>query len=329
MNTEDVFSRSVRKAERVARQALRPVERRVTTPFGVLAYHRIATPAIDPWTLSVSPSHFDHHLRRIRTVGRTVDVGQACHNSRHSRIGPGPRTLGVTFDDGYLDNLEVALPLLEAHDVPATFFIATALLDRPYFWWDRLADLALGDHADPGEIHQVWNRLTGRNRLPEDLTRTELHSTMYDDAVQAHPDEIHRLLDQIADEFNVPAPDPAARPMTTDELSEFARHPLVAIGDHTAAHRRMTDLTETEARAEIDRGKARLDELLGSKQRLFSYPYGMTNRAVTATVRSAGFGYAFTTQPRWTSLFDRAHTLPRLDVRDLGPDAFDDWLESS
>ena len=46
----------------------------------------------------------------------------------------------VTFDDGYLDNYEVAYPILRRHGLPATFFIATGFIDRPRLpWWDEIA----------------------------------------------------------------------------------------------------------------------------------------------------------------------------------------------
>src|SRR5262249_25015008 len=45
----------------------------------------------------------------------------------------------VTFDDGYRDNREMALPILMRHGVRATFFIATRYVtERRMFWWDRI-----------------------------------------------------------------------------------------------------------------------------------------------------------------------------------------------
>ena len=45
----------------------------------------------------------------------------------------------MTFDDGYLDNLTNAKPILEEHDVPATIFVCSGAVGRRQeFWWDQL-----------------------------------------------------------------------------------------------------------------------------------------------------------------------------------------------
>src|SRR6266403_2261998 len=45
----------------------------------------------------------------------------------------------VTFDDGYADNFEHALPILRRHGIRALFFVTTGCLtDRQLFWWERV-----------------------------------------------------------------------------------------------------------------------------------------------------------------------------------------------
>ncbi len=64
-----------------------------------------------------------------------------------------PRAVALTFDDGYLDTLTNAGPILSRHGLPATCFVATEGLEGPHvFWWDRLAALLLGDGARPSVL---------------------------------------------------------------------------------------------------------------------------------------------------------------------------------
>ena len=49
-----------------------------------------------------------------------------------------PRAACVTFDDGYIDNVELALPILQSHGLSATFFVATGYLDGGWMWNDKV-----------------------------------------------------------------------------------------------------------------------------------------------------------------------------------------------
>ena len=63
------------------------------------------------------------------------------------------KSVCITFDDGYLDNLEVAKPLLEKHGLPCLFFIATGYIGKVReFWWDELEQYFLCKHELPKNI---------------------------------------------------------------------------------------------------------------------------------------------------------------------------------
>ena len=59
--------------------------------------------------------------------------------ARHRSGSLEENSIVVTFDDGYLDVLQNAVPILERYQIPATIFVVTGNLGEP-FWWDRLAD---------------------------------------------------------------------------------------------------------------------------------------------------------------------------------------------
>ena len=61
---------------------------------------------------------------------------------RHSAAGTlPPRAACITFDDGYADNAEVALPILQRHKLHATFFVATGFLNGGRMWNDTIIEL--------------------------------------------------------------------------------------------------------------------------------------------------------------------------------------------
>ncbi len=102
----------------------------------VLNYHQVANrpeDPIDPSLWSATQDQLDEQLRFLR---RHLEVvGPAALDA-----GPGRRAqVMLTFDDGYRDNHDLALPVLRAHDVPAVFFVTSSFLDVPRLpWWGEL-----------------------------------------------------------------------------------------------------------------------------------------------------------------------------------------------
>ncbi|HYA66720.1 MAG TPA: polysaccharide deacetylase family protein [Burkholderiaceae bacterium] len=122
----------------------------------ILMYHRVrATGEFDQ--LSVHPDRFEQQMDWLRRSGRVVSLDETLAAVQSGKIEQ--QAFAVTFDDGYLDNLQVALPILKAHRIPATIFITVAFCDqtarharypndagRLHLDWDEVRELA----AQPG-----------------------------------------------------------------------------------------------------------------------------------------------------------------------------------
>ncbi|MCL2332405.1 MAG: polysaccharide deacetylase family protein [Actinomycetia bacterium] len=103
----------------------------------VLLYHRlIDDDQPDPERLGISSELFAAHLAMIAENFATPSLSEICERLRAGQRLP-RSSVCVTFDDGYRDNFERALPLLEAAGIPATFFIATLPLEGCFFAWDE------------------------------------------------------------------------------------------------------------------------------------------------------------------------------------------------
>src|ERR1700733_9441343 len=113
----------------------------------ILMYHRIATPEVDPWRLSVSPERFEEQVQAL-CMRRTILSMNAFVSRLQSGVLPHD-AVALTFDDGYLDNLLQAKPILETAGVPATVFLTTGRVGSDEeFWWDELARMVL-TRAEP------------------------------------------------------------------------------------------------------------------------------------------------------------------------------------
>ena len=121
----------------------------------ILCYHRIADDVEDLSHLCVHPKNFAAHLEEIARWREPSTLSELPKSLRRPRVV-------VTFDDGYRDNLGVALPIAEAKGIPITVFVTSGMIgDTNGFWWDRLGALL---RARPKGLSKFSLETGGRRR---------------------------------------------------------------------------------------------------------------------------------------------------------------------
>src|SRR5262249_15981713 len=116
------------------RQAAQQFRNRFDCKALILMYHGVAEVGSDAWSLFVTPQHFAEDLEVLRKHGRPMRLRRLAQ--AFGNVSLASRSVVVTFDDGYANNLHNARPLLERYDIPATVFLTTGYLGREYeFWW--------------------------------------------------------------------------------------------------------------------------------------------------------------------------------------------------
>lgn len=216
-------------------------------------------------------------------------------------------SLSITFDDGYADNATRALPVLTAHGVHATFFVATGFLDGGRMWNDTVIETV--------------------RRLPEgtlDLSRLGLGTHPLTDAQR--PAVLHNVITAIK---HLPAAKRAEKVAAISDLAKDLPDDLMMrsdqvkamvaagmeIGGHTVTHPILTRIDDNQARQEIADGKAHLEALLDQPIRLFAYPNGKPGQDYApqhaSIVRDLGFEAAVTTAPGVMTSASDPFQLPR------------------
>lgn len=320
-------------AARTGRRWLRTLERRRAGNSGsrrlILAYHDVRTTSTDPWQLCVPPDVFERQIEMLTEVGSVLPLQALIAANDRSR-GTAQR-FAVTFDDGYVSNLSVALPILERYDASATIFVPSGLVGMPHFWWDRLAWTVL-EATEPGELYNWWSgcvRGEFDHRTGHVPTRENLLAEMHRVLVELSPNRIEEMLDDITDSLHLPLFEPVGRPVTDEELRTLASHPLIEIGAHTVNHRRLTSLSRSDCCREMRQSRVDLDDRLGVADRVLAYPYGRCDPYTAAAAREAGFRSAVTTVPAALSRFDQRRLLPRAIVPPgCEITRFPEWLQS-
>lgn len=239
-----------------------------------------------------------------------------------------PRTrplVVITFDDGYRDNLDNALPILENAGLPATLFLATDAVDSPEpFWWDVLADLVAQAHLptclelEAGGERLTWEQTEGRD---------ELRSRLWERLSGLDVSEVRCLIRELCGwAGHEPHHDPLRLPLSAEEVGQLLQSGLVSLGCHSSSHLRMTVRAPATCEEDLSRSRERLRHLMGSFPAAFAYPYGEYDHASIEQVRGAGFGLACTSDAGLATPVSDPLALPRLGVGNWTGAYFDAWL---
>jgi len=235
--------------------------------------------------------HFDELCGWLAGWFNVLPLDEA---AAHLQAGTLPeRAACITFDDGYADNYQVALPILQRHGLKATFFIATAFLDGGRMWNDSITEAIRGCAATRLDLSSLG---LGQHAL-DSLEAKKVAIKSLIGQIKYRPlAERVVLTEQIAGLAQVSLP--GGLMMSSDELKAL-RAAGMQIGAHTVSHPILARLDEAEARAEILAGKQCLEHLLGERIGLFAYPNGKPGEDYTPAnvelVRSLGFDAAVST----------------------------------
>ena len=342
LSPDGLARRTLRRLARPVWGPVRRMLRRSGPRAGILMYHRIAEESLDPWGLCVPPDRFDEQMAVLAQTAAAVDLAAIGDGSALDRCG---RSVAVTFDDGYADNLLAALPILEKHDVPATFFLVSqALGSNREYWWDALMRavlesgplppvlaLRLGgverifqleeDHATPAPQHP-WDAEEGARS-----GRERLYLGLWNAIVVLEPAEQEEAVEQVlAWAGCTPGGPPHRHAAQADAIAALAHHPLVRIGSHTRHHVSLPDCDPRRQRAEIEGAHRELEDLLGRRIDRFAYPYGRYDRCAREIVEALKIDLACTTVAGLATACSPRSELPRLHVQPHGGEGFARWL---
>ena len=105
----------------------------------VLAWHNVDRTWYYPCAPGAGLRGLARQLEQLRRFSSIVALRPALEALADGRPLP-PRAVALTFDDGYRDNLDLAVPLLERLQLPATFFLVPGMLSGEVpMWWEVIA----------------------------------------------------------------------------------------------------------------------------------------------------------------------------------------------
>jgi peptidoglycan/xylan/chitin deacetylase (PgdA/CDA1 family) len=246
----------------------------------ILVWHNVAGTWCYPARDGAGAQGFAHQLGLLQRYAAPVPLRPALEALSAGEPLP-PRAVAITFDDGYQDNLDLAVPVLEKLGIPATFFLVPTLLSRELRpWWEVLAwGFA---RAGPAVIRWNGTELSTRgNRGRQAFRRVAERLKLLDRA--ARDRAVDQLLWQLEPEGRV---DHQQLFLDWDGARALVRRGFT-VGSHSMYHAILSRETPEEQRRDLTASRRELEAQLGVPAELLAYPNGTRHDYDRHTIQAA------------------------------------------
>jgi peptidoglycan/xylan/chitin deacetylase (PgdA/CDA1 family) len=241
-------------------------------------------------------------LRAMLAHLRSNDIDFVTMDELHRRLAErdfSRRFACFTFDDGYRDNRDFALPLMREFDAPFTVYVTSDFAQGAgNLWWIALETVIAKASRVEVEIDGVASRIDTSTLSAKNAAFERLH-----DWLRALPgrNDLAREIGALCARHGVDQTAICSELcMSWDELKPFAGERLVGIGAHSVTHCNIAQQADAIAAEEMTTSRARIENALQRPALHFAYPYGdrmAAGRREFQLARQAGFKTAVTTRP--------------------------------
>jgi peptidoglycan/xylan/chitin deacetylase (PgdA/CDA1 family) len=299
---------------------------RLAAPFtggigAILMFHRVRPDPGEAFApnagLEITPQFLDALLRHLRARGYDLLSLEQALELLIAQAAPARPFVVLTFDDGYRDLVEFALPVLERHGAPFTAYVTAGFADHSArLWWLEMEEAIR-------RLRRV-DVMVGEQRIARDCASAQEKRAAFSDIYWAIRDggeaQLLGVASALAAQANIDSHALTVQAcLDWAGIAALARHELATIGAHSLTHPRLAKLDEAEARREMAESRDRIARELSLAPTHFCYPVGDPTSAGArefALAAELGFESAVTTRPGMIFPEHRhhLHALPRLSV---------------
>jgi len=266
----------------------------------VLGYHALETPDFLKDTLGIkfNKSDFYEQIKFLAKYHPVISVSDLLKSLICEKKLP-DNSVVITFDDGYRDVYDIALPVLKHFGLPATAFLTTACIGSGRSLWTNVFyRFMASSHVNsmqfqfPGETFNTYD-LSSEESVQ--ISTLKLSGKLK----KLKPSLRDQILQQLAEALNVdPDYDPHEElPMLDwDQVKELFEHGI-NIGSHTATHPILTRCCSDLQREELEVSKHTIETYIDSECSTIAYPNGQIgdfNEITIDIVKDVGYKAAFT-----------------------------------
>src|SRR5687767_10833675 len=270
----------------------------------VLTFHRVAAPGapgFDPDVSDTTPEVFDRQVGLLKRYFTLIDTATLDAHRGGGLLPPNPAL--ITFDDGYRDNHDQALPILRRHGAKAVFFVATRYIDeRRLYWWERIHRAVARSTRDRIDMTYPEDR-TFDLSLPEHR-RSAAGALLA--IVKKHAGlDLERFLGELETQAGTPLQRDEERALAEALVLSWDHvRALKAAGmdvqSHTHSHRILQTISDEEVTEDLRTSRSILEGQIEAPVFALAYPAGKPIAAhpgLRRAVRRAGMRLGLRTAP--------------------------------
>jgi len=290
-------------------------------------YHYVENPREDRkgiWPCSVA--EFERQIKWLSENYKIVSAGEVYEAAQKNAD---EKLCAITFDDGLKDQYINAVPILKKYGVRAAFFIISSSFEWKIPGTHKLHIIL--SHLSAESLIDIFNSdnelISKYAPIPKD-ERINLERRLFEDTQTANLKE--KLLGQIPadlkDKFlnsiffktlGLNEKEHAGELfMSEAEVRNLGKEGFT-IGSHGHGHYALNNLDAQSAGDDIKKSADILNNLLGVRPEVFSYPNGRYNESLISVLEDEGFKYAFSIEAREVTKGESPYTIPRFDTNDI------------
>lgn len=255
---------------------------RTETELTILLYHGVTeakSNGIENYSLKHVPlADFERDMDYLKQHCNVLSMDEVLKLTISEDHFPS-RSVAVTFDDGFANNFQLAMPILNRLNIPATFYVTSGIVDTDLmFWVDQLEDCL--NRTKNSEIQitlEGKNKHFYLNKQEERLNALDAIKTVCKCVLVTEKDQI---VNQVIEKTGIEPQTSAAenyKKITWESLRKMASNPLFTIGGHSLYHDILALQNSEFVESDIETSIALLRSNLSSQITHYSYPEGQPN----------------------------------------------------
>jgi peptidoglycan/xylan/chitin deacetylase (PgdA/CDA1 family) len=297
----------------------------------VLMYHRVLPTGADTFSadsICVTPEAFARQMAFLRRHFRILSIAELADHLESGRELPSGSCV-VTFDDGWRDNFDHALPILREQQVPAVIFVATDYIGgNDCFWQERLSRLLFNGLRGDSGARALVESIVAREGLAAcaEPERRRLIREAVDRLKSLPPAEIEAIEARVRAAVGPAGPAGDDRFMDWGQVADLVKGSRVNVGAHGCSHTPLTKLPTERAALELEEAGRRVAAAVGVPTASIGYPNGNYDDAVVRLTRAAGYRLGFTTDKGLVGDVRDPFKLPRINIGGSTSNTMPDFL---
>ncbi len=276
-------------------------------------FHRVSDNADHFWP-PLPTSLFESLVRYITKQFHVVKLEEYMRTGQNEKLRKTPAT--ISFDDGYKDNIEYAVPILDKYKCPASFYVATDCIDKNIPTWTYVVDHLFQNtriehlELEMNFVPEIYKSFTFKNQESRLEFGKKLKPWMKNISNDERRQVLCRLQSTLSDVVV-----PSDKMMNWKDLSEMQVAGF-AIGSHSVTHPLLASIKdESELFYELSESAKRIDAELGTFPAAISYPVGSYDERVIACSKRVGYKFGLAVKQQfYNRLNDDIFAIPRVEL---------------